>query len=225
MGLRGTDVAREAAAMILLDDAFPTIVKAIREGRVIFGNIRRFAAYLLACNLTEVLVIGLAVLSTIPLPILPFADSLPQPCNRCIPGLCARNGRRRERYPQATATRSKGTDPRALAMGDPGASQPGDVCRHLRRTCGGTPMAGLGRPRGRDRHVPDAGVRAALAGFQHAPSAFGCGAQRSHPQSVGMGIAALVHRSPDRAALCRPYCPRASSRIGYAADVGSRSSA
>jgi P-type Ca2+ transporter type 2C len=72
MGLRGTDVAREAAAMILLDDAFPTIVMAIREGRVIFGNIRRFAAYLLACNLTELLVIGLAVLSTVPLPILPL---------------------------------------------------------------------------------------------------------------------------------------------------------
>jgi Ca2+-transporting ATPase len=72
MGLRGTDVAREAAAMILLDDAFPTIVKAIREGRIIFGNIRRFAAYLLACNLTELSVIGLAVLSTIPLPILPL---------------------------------------------------------------------------------------------------------------------------------------------------------
>jgi Ca2+-transporting ATPase len=72
MGLRGTDVAREAAAMILLDDAFPTIVMAIREGRVIFGNIRRFAAYLLSCNLSEVLVVGLAILSTLPLPILPL---------------------------------------------------------------------------------------------------------------------------------------------------------
>jgi Ca2+-transporting ATPase len=72
MGLRGTDVAREAAAMILLNDAFPTIVKAIREGRVIFGNIRRFAGYLLACNLTEMLVVGLAVLSTLPLPVLPL---------------------------------------------------------------------------------------------------------------------------------------------------------
>jgi Ca2+-transporting ATPase len=72
MGLRGTDVAREAAAMILLDDAFPTIVKAIREGRVIFGNIRRFAAYLLSCNMSEVLVVGLAVLLTLPLPILPL---------------------------------------------------------------------------------------------------------------------------------------------------------
>jgi P-type Ca2+ transporter type 2C len=72
MGLRGTDVAREAAAMILLDDAFPTIVKAIREGRVIFGNIRRFVAYLLSCNLSEVLVVGLAVLSALPLPVMPL---------------------------------------------------------------------------------------------------------------------------------------------------------
>jgi Ca2+-transporting ATPase len=72
MGLRGTDVAREAAAMILLDDAFPTIVKAIREGRVIFDNIRRFVSYLLSCNLSEVLVVGLAVLSTLPLPVLPL---------------------------------------------------------------------------------------------------------------------------------------------------------
>jgi Ca2+-transporting ATPase len=72
MGLRGTDVAREAAAMVLLDDAFPTIVKAIREGRIIFGNIRRFVAYLLSCNLSEVMVVGLAVVSTLPLPLLPL---------------------------------------------------------------------------------------------------------------------------------------------------------
>jgi Ca2+-transporting ATPase len=72
MGLRGTDVARQAAAMILLDDSFPTIVTAIREGRVIFGNIRRFVAYLLSCNLSEILVVGLAILLTLPLPILPL---------------------------------------------------------------------------------------------------------------------------------------------------------
>ena len=58
--------------MILLDDAFPTIVMAVREGRVIFENIRRVAAYLLSCNLSEILVIGLAILSTLPLPILPL---------------------------------------------------------------------------------------------------------------------------------------------------------
>jgi Ca2+-transporting ATPase len=72
MGLRGTDVAREAAAMVLLNDAFPTIVVAIREGRVIFGNIRRFATYLLSCNLSEVMIVGLAILSGLPLPLLPL---------------------------------------------------------------------------------------------------------------------------------------------------------
>jgi Ca2+-transporting ATPase len=72
MGLRGTDVAREAAAMVLLDDAFPTIVRAIREGRVIFGNIRRFVVYLLSCNLSEVMVVGSAVLWALPLPLLPL---------------------------------------------------------------------------------------------------------------------------------------------------------
>src|SRR5450759_1308428 len=72
MGHRGTDVAREAAAMILLDDAFPTIVKAIRNGRVIFGNIRRFATYLLSCNLGEVSIVGIAIVSGLPLPLLPL---------------------------------------------------------------------------------------------------------------------------------------------------------
>jgi Ca2+-transporting ATPase len=72
MGLRGTDVAREAAAMILLDDAFPTIVKAIRQGRIIFSGIRSFASYLFSCNLSEVLIVGLAVASALPLPLLPL---------------------------------------------------------------------------------------------------------------------------------------------------------
>ena len=84
MGLRGTDVAREAAAMILLDDAFPTIVKAIREGRVIFGNIRRFVAYLLSCNLSEVLVVGLAVLSDAAAAGAAFADPLSQSGHRRV---------------------------------------------------------------------------------------------------------------------------------------------
>jgi Ca2+-transporting ATPase len=72
MGLRGTDVARQAAAMVLQDDAFPSIVAAIAEGRVIFDNLRRFTTYLLACNLSEVLVVGLALTGGLPLPILPL---------------------------------------------------------------------------------------------------------------------------------------------------------
>lgn len=72
MGQRGTDVAREAADIVLLDDAFRTIVHAVGEGRVIFDNIRRFAAYLLSCNLAEVLVVSLAILAGLPLPLLPL---------------------------------------------------------------------------------------------------------------------------------------------------------
>ena len=72
MGQRGTEVAREAADIVLLDDAFSTIVQAVREGRIIFNNIRRFATYLLSCNLAEVLVVGLAVFATLPLPLTPL---------------------------------------------------------------------------------------------------------------------------------------------------------
>jgi Ca2+-transporting ATPase len=72
MGRRGTEIARQAAAMVLRDDAFPTIVGAVREGRIIFGNIRRFVLYLLACNLSEVAAVGIAVLAGMPLPLLPL---------------------------------------------------------------------------------------------------------------------------------------------------------
>lgn len=72
MGRAGTDVAREAADMVLLDDSFGTIVKAVREGRIVFENIRAFVLYLLSCNLSEVLVVGLAAVFGYPLPLLPL---------------------------------------------------------------------------------------------------------------------------------------------------------
>jgi P-type Ca2+ transporter type 2C len=72
MGLRGTEVAREAASIVLRDDAFGSIVAAIREGRVIFNNIRRFLVYLLSCNISEVMIVALAVLAGLPLPLLPL---------------------------------------------------------------------------------------------------------------------------------------------------------
>lgn len=72
MGQRGTQVAKEAADMVLTDDAFSTIVLAIEQGRIIFGNIRRFIFYLLSCNLSEVLVVGLASVAGTPLPLLPL---------------------------------------------------------------------------------------------------------------------------------------------------------
>lgn len=72
MGKRGTEVAREAADMVLLDDAFATIVAAVKEGRVIFDNIRAFVIFLLSCNLSEILVLGIAGVIGYPLPLLPL---------------------------------------------------------------------------------------------------------------------------------------------------------
>ncbi|MEQ8766459.1 MAG: cation-transporting P-type ATPase [Planctomycetota bacterium] len=72
MGQRGTQVAREAADMVLTDDAFGSIVAAIRQGRIIFDNIRSFVIYLLACNLSEILLVGTASMLPIPLPITPI---------------------------------------------------------------------------------------------------------------------------------------------------------
>jgi Ca2+-transporting ATPase len=72
MGQRGTQVAREAADMVLRDDRFQTITVAIEQGRAIFDNIRTFVVYLISCNLSEILCVGLASLAGAPLPILPL---------------------------------------------------------------------------------------------------------------------------------------------------------
>jgi len=72
MGQRGTQVAQEAADMVLQDDAFSTIVAAVEEGRAIFRNIRQFVYYLMSCNISEVAVVGLATAVGTQLPILPL---------------------------------------------------------------------------------------------------------------------------------------------------------
>ncbi|MHC4390730.1 MAG: cation-translocating P-type ATPase [Planctomycetota bacterium] len=72
MGRRGTQVAREAAAMVLRDDELDTVVVAVEQGRVIFENIRKFLVYLFSCNLSEVLVVAGAALAQAPLALLPL---------------------------------------------------------------------------------------------------------------------------------------------------------
>jgi len=72
MGQRGTQVAQEAADVVLQDDAFSTIVAAVEEGRTIFTNIRAFVRYLLSCNVGEVMAVGTAALAGLPLPLLPL---------------------------------------------------------------------------------------------------------------------------------------------------------
>lgn len=75
MGITGTDVTREASDMVLSDDNFATIVKAIERGRWIYDNIKKYLTYLMRCNITEVVVIGGVVLVLGPeyLPLLPAA--------------------------------------------------------------------------------------------------------------------------------------------------------
>jgi Ca2+-transporting ATPase len=72
MGGRGTDLAKEAADLILADDRFPTIGAAIEQGRIIFDNIRKFVFYLFSCNLAEILVVLGAGLAGLPSPLLPL---------------------------------------------------------------------------------------------------------------------------------------------------------
>jgi Ca2+-transporting ATPase len=71
MGLTGTDVTKEASAMVVTDDNFASIAAAVEEGRGIYDNIRKSVHYLLSCNTSEVLVMLLAALFGLPLPLLP----------------------------------------------------------------------------------------------------------------------------------------------------------
>ncbi|QDT52443.1 Calcium-transporting ATPase 1 [Caulifigura coniformis] len=72
MGVTGTDVAKDAADVVLLDDNFATIVAAVEEGRIIFGNIVRFLTFLLSSNTGELCTMGVAIALGLPLPLLPL---------------------------------------------------------------------------------------------------------------------------------------------------------
>ncbi len=85
MGLRGSDVARDSSDIVLLDDNFTSIVRAVKEGRLVFANLKKSIKFLLAANFGDIFIIMIALLLTWPLPILPLAilwmnlitDSLP----------------------------------------------------------------------------------------------------------------------------------------------------
>ncbi len=72
MGITGTDVAKGTADIILMDDNFATIVSAVEEGRIIYGNIRKFVFFLLSCNIAEIFIIFLSILFNMPVPLVPI---------------------------------------------------------------------------------------------------------------------------------------------------------
>lgn len=87
MGKRGTQVAKEAADMVLQDDAFSTIVAAIAQGRAIFDNIRKFTLYLLSGNMGEIIAVAAASLVNAPLPLLPLQILFLNAVNDVFPAL------------------------------------------------------------------------------------------------------------------------------------------
>jgi Ca2+-transporting ATPase len=87
MGQRGTQVAQEAADMVLTDDAFPTILAAVEQGRSIFNNIRKFTLYLLSGNTGEIFAVAVASLMNAPLPLLPLQILFINAVNDVFPAL------------------------------------------------------------------------------------------------------------------------------------------
>ena len=98
MGVTGTDVAKQAADVVLLDDNFATLVSAVEQGRGIYANIRKFVRYLLSCNIGEVIVMFLGIIMGFPMVLLPtqlllvnlVTDGLPaialgmEPCEKDV---------------------------------------------------------------------------------------------------------------------------------------------
>ncbi|HHP7232953.1 MAG TPA: cation-translocating P-type ATPase, partial [Xenococcaceae cyanobacterium] len=87
MGKRGTQVASEAADMVLQDDAFSTIIAAVEQGRAIFNNIRKFTLYLLSGNVGEIIAVAAASLTDAPLPLLPLQILFLNAVNDVFPAL------------------------------------------------------------------------------------------------------------------------------------------
>jgi len=123
MGRIGTDVARDASSLVLLDDNFATIVIAVREGRRIFDNIRKFVRYAITCNSAEIWTIFLAPFLGLPVPLLPIHILWINMVTDGLPGLALaaepaeRGVMRRPPRPPAESILARGLGTHAIWVG------------------------------------------------------------------------------------------------------------
>jgi len=93
MGRRGTDAARQISDMVLRDDAFSSIVAAVRQGRIIFANIRKSVVFMMCTNIAEVLAVGFGSLAGIPIPLRPLQILYLNVLTDVFPALALATGR------------------------------------------------------------------------------------------------------------------------------------
>jgi Ca2+-transporting ATPase len=123
MGIAGTDVAREASAMVLLDDNFATVVRAVSEGRRIYDNLRRFIRYVLTTNSGEIMTIFLAPFLGLPMPLIPIQILWINLLTDGLPGLALavepaeKNVMRRPPRPPGESVFARGLGLHALLIG------------------------------------------------------------------------------------------------------------
>jgi hypothetical protein len=202
MGQRGTQVAKEAADMVLKDDAFETILIAIEQGRAIFNNIRKFILFLLSGNVAEIMIVAAAMLAGAPLPILPLQILYLNMIGDVFPALALGVG------PGDPANMKRPPPGRGRAHIDQGAldghRRLGIVDRlaSVRVSCAGIELAGYEREAGRHGFISHPCICQAVACIQYEGQGIWTCEKRSHQEPLHLGCAGRMHCTAGGGRLC-----------------------